>query len=68
VRFARTSWRFKRHLHPITVIGQVLGGGALAIILLTFYGKTGYMAGLIILAVIILILFGLNIRRNAILK
>ena len=68
VRFMRTRWRIKRHTHPTTVIGWILGGGALAIILLTFYGKMEYTTGFIVLAAIIFLLVGFNILRNAVLK
>lgn len=68
VRFARTSWRIKRHTHPITIIGWILGGGALAIIILTFKGVMGYNTGFIALAVIIFLLVGFNILRNTVLK
>ena len=58
----------KRHTHPTTIIGDILGVGVLVIILLTFYSIMGYMTGFIALAVIIFIKVGLNILRNAILK
>ncbi len=68
VRFKRTEWRIKRFTHPTTIIGILLGGAALAIIILTFNGVMGYMTGFIALTVIIFLLFGFNILRNAILK
>ena len=68
MRFARTKWRIKRFTHPVTIIGVVLGGTALAIIILTFNGVMGYMTGFIALTVIIFLLFGFNILRNALLK
>ena len=59
--------------HPLTIIGQVLGIFALVLIIFTFYGIdigviSGYTTAFIVLAVIILVLFGLNLRRNAVLK
>ena len=68
VRFARTKWRIKRHTHPVTIIGILLGAAALAIIILTFNGVMVYMTGFIALTVIIFLLFGFNILRNALLK
>ena len=68
MRFARTKWRIKRHTHPTTLIGIVLGGAALAVIVLTFNGVMGYTMGFIALGVIIFLLVGLNILRNASLK
>ena len=73
IRFKPTKWRWKRHIHPLTVIGQVLGIFALLLIIFTYMGTnigffTGYTTAFIALAVIIFILFGLNIRRNAVLK
>ncbi len=47
---------------------MVLGLAALAVILLTFNGIVGYMAGFIALAVIIFVKIGVNILRNAALK
>ena len=52
----------------ITVIGVLLGGTALAIIILTLNGVMAYMTGFIVLTVIIFLLFGFNILRNALLK
>ena len=57
--------------HPLTIIGQVLGIFALILIIFTFYGIdigviSGYATAFIVLAVIILVLFGLNLRRNAV--
>ncbi len=68
VRFKQTEWRTKRFTHPTTIIGILLGGAALAIIILTFNGVMGYMTGFIALTVIIFLLFGFNILRNALLK
>ena len=73
LRFARTKWRFKRHTHPITIIGVLLGIAALLLIIFTFKGTniwfiTGYTTAFTVLAVIIFLLFGLNIMRNALLK
>ncbi|MBA7696308.1 hypothetical protein ES703_104953 [subsurface metagenome] len=54
--------------HPLTIIGEVLGIFALLLIILTFYGRnigfiTGYSMAFLVLAVIIFVLFGLNLRR-----
>ena len=68
MRFARTKWRIKRFTHLTTITGVVLGSAALAIILLTFNGVMGYMTGFIALGVIIFLLFGFNLLRNALLK
>jgi len=68
VRFARTKWRLKRHYHPTRIAGYILGGAALATILLTFNGTMGFTAGFIALAVIIFFKVGLTILMNAILK
>ena len=54
--------------HPITIFGYILGGGALAIILLTYNDVIGFTAGFVALGVIIFVKFGLNILRNAVLK
>jgi len=55
----------KRLTHPITITGNILGGAALAVILLTFYTIIGYTTGFIALAVIILLKISFNILRNA---
>lgn len=73
IRFKQTKWRFKRHIHPLTVIGQVLGIFALLLIIFTYMDTnigfiSGYTTAFIALAVIIFILIGLNIGRNAVLK
>ena len=68
MRFKRTLWRVRRFTHPVTIIGILLGGVALAIIILTFNGVMVYMTGFIALTVIIFLLFGFNILRNALLK
>jgi hypothetical protein len=68
VRFARTSWRIKRHIHPTTIIGLILGVGVLTLIVLTFNGTIEYTIGFIVLAVVILAKVGINILRNALLK
>ena len=44
---------------------MLLGGAALAVIILTFTGTMSYTAGFIVLAVIIFVKIGLNILRNA---
>ena len=58
----------KRFTHPATISGVLLGGAALAIIVLTFTGTMEYMTGFIVLSVIIFVKIGLNILRNAALK
>ena len=68
VRFKQTEWGVKRFTHPTTIIGILLGGAALVIIILTFNGVMGYITGFIALTVIIFLLFGFNILRNALLK
>lgn len=73
LRYRQTEWRWKRHIHPLTIAGQVLGILALILIIRTFSGMdtwfiTGYTTAFPVLAVIIFILFGLNLQRNAVLK
>ena len=73
LRFRQTEWRWRRHSHPLSIAGQVLGILALLLIIFTFQGRdvlfiTGYTTAFPVLAVIIFILFGLNIRRNAVLR
>jgi len=73
LRFRPTGWRWKRHRHPITIAGQILGIFALILIIRTFSGLntgaiTGYTTAFLVLAVITLILFVLNLGRNAVLK
>ena len=46
----------------------LLGGAALAVIILTFNGTIGHTTGFIALAVIIFVKIGLNILMNAVLK
>jgi len=72
-RFRPTKWRWKRHAHPITIAGQILGVFALILIIRTFSGLntgaiTGYTMGFIVLAVIIFVKVGFTILRNAFLK
>jgi hypothetical protein len=72
-RYKRTKWRGKRFTHPLTIAGLILGVFALILIIRTFSGLntgfiTGYTTAFLVLAVVIFILFGLNIGRNAILK
>ena len=72
-RFRPTKWRWKRHAHPITIAGQILGIFALILIIRTFSGLntgaiTGYTMGFTVLAVIIFALVGFTILRNAFLK
>lgn len=73
LRYRQTEWRWKRHTHPLTIAGQVLGILALILIIRTFSGMdtwlvTGYTTAFRVLAVIIFILFGLNLQRNAVLE
>jgi len=73
LRFRPTRWRWKRHGHPITVAGQILGIFVLILIIRTFSGLntghiTGYTTAFLVLAVVTLILFALNLGRNAVLK
>ena len=73
LRFRPTKWRWKRHGHPITIAGQILGIFALILIIRTFSGLntgaiTGYSMAFIVLAVVSFILFVLNLGRNAVLK
>ena len=73
LRFRPTKWRWTRHAHPITIAGQILGIFALILIIRTFSGLntgaiTGYTTAFLVLAVITLILFALNLGRNAVLK
>jgi hypothetical protein len=73
LRFRPTKWRWKRHGHPITVVGQILGIFALILIIRTFSGLntgaiTGYTTAFLVLAVVTFILFVLNFGRNALLK
>jgi len=72
-RYKQTKWRWKRHTHPLTIAGDILGVFALILIIRTFSGLntgfiTGYTTAFRVLAVVIFILFGLNIRRNVVLK
>jgi len=73
LRFRPTKWRWKRHGHPITVAGQILGIFVLILIIRTFSGLntgaiTGYSTAFLVLAGVIFILFVLNFGRNAVLK
>ena len=73
LRFRPTRWRWKRHGHPITVAGQILGIFALILIIRAFSGLntwaiTGYTTAFLVLAVVTLVLFVLNLGRNAVLK
>ena len=72
-RFRPTKWRWERHAHPITIAGQILGIFALILIIRTFSGLntgaiTGYTTAFLVLAVVLFILFVLNLGRNALLK
>jgi len=68
------KWGIRRRTkHPLTIAGSVLGVLALLLVIFTFNGTdigfiTGYETAFLVLAVLIFILFGLNIRRNAVLK
>jgi len=68
------NWGIRRRTkHPLTIAGSVLGVLALLLVIFTFNGTdigfiTGYDTAFLVLAVLIFILFGLNIRRNAVLK
>ena len=68
------KWGIRRRTkHPLTIAGSVLGVLALLLVIFTFNGTdigfiTGYQTAFLVLAVLIFILFGLNIRRNAVLK
>ena len=73
LRFRPTRWRWKRHGHPITIAGQILGIFVLILIIRTFSGLntgaiTGYSTAFLVLAGVIFILFVLNFGRNAVLK
>jgi len=74
MRFARMKWGIRRRTkHPLTFAGSVLGVLAVLLIVFTFNGTeigfmTGYETAFLVLAVIIFVLFGLNIARNAVLK
>ena len=72
-RYKRTTWRWKRFTHPLTIAGQILGIFALILIIRTFSGLntgaiTEYTTAFLVLAVVIFILFVLNLGRNAVLK
>jgi hypothetical protein len=63
----------RRTRHPLTIAGSVVGVLAVVLIVFTFNGTDiGFIAGyertFLALAVLIFILFGLNIGRNAVLK
>ena len=51
--------------HPISLIGCILGSGALLVMLLTYTHMIGYMTGFIPLAIIIILKVDLNMARNA---
>ena len=61
MRFKPTKLRWKRHAHPLTIPGSVLGIFALILIIRTFSGMntgviTGYATAFRVLAVVIFIL------------
>ena len=70
----RMKWGIRKRIkHPLTTAGSVLGVLAVLLIVFTFNGTdfgfiTGYETAFLVLAVIIFVFFGLNIRRNAVLK
>ncbi len=72
VRFVRIGWGIRRRIrHPLTIAGNILGILALVLIIFTYYGRdigflTGYTNAFIVLAVLIFVLVGLNLRRNAV--
>ena len=68
MRFAQTNWRVKRHVHPTTIIGLLLGVGVLTLVVLTFNGTIGYTVGFSVLAAVMLVKVGINLLRNALLK
>ncbi|MHA1676642.1 MAG: hypothetical protein ACTSU6_05630 [Candidatus Njordarchaeales archaeon] len=72
MRFVRIGWRIKKRIkHPLTIAGMILGIIALILIIFTyskmyFWFITGFNQGFVALTVLILVLIGLNLRRNAI--
>jgi len=76
VRFVRhrrnTGESYKVLKRPLTIAGMVLGTLALLVIIFTSYHIdigfiTGFATAFIVLAALIFILFGLNLRRNVVL-
>jgi len=71
VRFVRIGWGIKKRIkHPLTIAGMILGILALLLIIFTYKGidigfLAGYTSAFIALAVLIFVLVGLNLRRNA---
>ena len=71
-RFVRVGWRIKKRIkHPLTIAGVILGIIALLLIIFSYYRMdfwfiTGFNQAFVALTVLILILIGLNLRRNAI--
>ena len=73
VRFVRIGWGIKKRIkHPLTIAGMILGILSLILIIFTYYGRnlgflTGYENAFVALAVLLFLLIGLNLRRNAVL-
>ncbi len=71
MRFVRIGWGIKKRIkHPLTIAGMILGILTLLLIIFTYKGigigfLTGYTSAFIALAVLIFVLVGLNLRRNA---
>ena len=73
IRYKQTKWRWKRHLHPTMIASHALGILALLLAIFTYRGTnigflTGYGSAFVALAVIIFVMIGLNILKNAMLK
>ncbi len=73
MRFVRIGWGIKKRIkHPLTIAGMILGILSLVLIIFTYSGRdigflTGYTNAFAALAVLIFLLVGLNLRRNALL-
>jgi len=73
VRFVRRGWGIKKRVkHPLTIAGMILGVITLILIISTYSSEivfgfiTGYFESFIALTILIFVLTGLNLRRNAI--
>ena len=72
MRFVRVGWGIKKRIkNPLTIAGVILGIIALLLIIFTYskmdFGLiTGYNQASVALTVLILVLIGLNLRRNVI--
>ena len=72
MRFVRIGWGIKKRIkHSLTIAGTILGILSLVLIIFTYSGKdigflSGYTNAFIALAVLIFVLIGLNLRRNAV--